>query len=228
MAEENLLRSAAGWRKESPFCPHSGFDVPSLSHGGTGSEICCPLQHPVTFLPPGALGDRRGAHLLLPTECLPLLGTDCSPSHGLAAPELGQLGLWKGETASVPCCPQPGGTGGPGLGRHRGPGQRPPVVSAASWGAGDGWEELTQPDEPSPLRSPTTKQSLQEVYNPALTLPGVMQEGSVSDERYPPSSASLCCRPALPGSEPEQRGAGGQHLSPQARRERSLREAGSG
>lgn len=74
-------------------------------------------------------------------------------------------------------------------------------MSAAPWSAGDGWEELTQPDKPSLLHSPTTKQSLQEVYDPALTLLGVMQEGSIS-KHHPPNCASLCCRPALPGSQP--------------------------
>lgn len=75
--------------------------------------------------------------------------------------------------------------------------QRALVMSAALWGAGDGWEELTQPDEPSLFHSPTTKQSLQEFFNPALTLLGVMQEGSIS-KRYPPNCASVCFSPSLP------------------------------
>lgn len=99
-------------------------------------------------------------------------------------------------------------------------------MSAALWGAGDGWEELTQPDEPSLFHSPTTKQSLQEFFNPALTLLGVMQEGSIS-KRYPPNCASLCCSPSLPGCGPDQLGTGGQHFSLQMCREKSLREAGS-
>lgn len=36
--------SAAGGRKEFPLRHHTGFDVPPLSHGETGSEIRCPLQ----------------------------------------------------------------------------------------------------------------------------------------------------------------------------------------
>lgn len=92
------------------------------------------------------------------------------------------------------------------------PGQWSLVTSAALWGAGGGWEEPTQPDEPSLLLSPTTKQSLQEVYNPPLTLWGVMQEGSIS-KQYPPNSA-------LSGSEPDQLGTGGQHLSLQVFREK--------
>jgi len=49
---------------------------------------------------------------------------------------------------------------------------------------------VTQLHEPSLLHSPTTKLSLQEIYNPPLTLFGVMKEESVS-KHYPPNSASL-------------------------------------
>lgn len=69
-------------------------------------------------------------------------------------------------------------------------GQRFLVPSASLWRAGDGWEELTQLDEPSLLHSPMIKLSLQEVYNPTLTLFGVMQEESLS-KHYPPNPASL-------------------------------------
>lgn len=161
--------------------------------------------------PPRALGDTWGAQLLLPIECSSCLGLIAAlpterQHQSCGSPRAGKqkfLARRRGESFS-PCCPQPGGTGRSRLGRHRRPGQRSPQ-SAALWGAGDGWEELTQPDEPSLLHSPTTKQSLQEVYNPPLTLLGVMQEGSIS-QHYPPNSASLCCRPALPGSEPDQLG----------------------
>lgn len=132
------------------------------------------------------------------TEGLSCLGTDCSPSHQN-----------HGSPSLLQCPGTPTAAPGPEEGTQLlsllSPAQRGTEVSchvSSPVGCWGWWEELTQPDEPSLLPSPPQSHPCRRFYNPALTLLGVMQAGSVS-EHYPPNSPLSA---ALPGPEPDQWG----------------------